>query len=349
MNILLGDISSYKGIAVAKFIKINYPEIKIYSFDSRQFTTIFHSKYVYQNFLIEEDNLESYLEIINKYDIDYFIPVINNSLARFWNIKSDFKMTLSYLGDIETYNILNDKVRLHELAKSLEIKTPNRYESLEDAHFPFVIKPTNLSSAKGVLYVNNKNEIPKDYQYDNIIIQDFIQGVGVGYSFYCEKGKIINGFGHKRLAEYPISGGSSTYRESYKDPRMHKIAHKIVNHLEYTGFAMFEFKLTKSNQLYLLEVNPRIWGSINLGLINGFNYFDRILGAPKIKVKKRKKPIKSYVSPLIYVSMLQSLLKFRIEPSAVYFFNIFNSKPDVSLLDDPKGYISTILRKLIKS
>lgn len=346
MNILLGDISSYKAITVAKYICEYYPEIKIYSFDSRSFTKYFHTKYVQKNIIIEEDNLTAYMLIIKKLDIDFFIPVINSSLSQFWKNKSDFKGALNYLGRFDTYSILNDKANLHKLAYSLKILVPNRYDTIEEAKVPFVIKPTNLSSAKGVLYVNHKNEIPKDYFFEKIIIQDFITGIGVGYSFYCKNGEIANGFGHKRLAEYPISGGSSTYRESYEDPRMYKIADKIVKHLKYTGFAMFEFKLTNSNELYLLEVNPRIWGSINLGLVNGVNYFKKIIGDSKIKPKKRKKMIKSYVSPLIYVSLLQYLLKFKIKPIGIFVKNIFNSKPDVSLLDDPMGFASTILRKL---
>ncbi len=96
MNILLGDISSYKAIAVAKFIHENYPNIIIYSFDSRRFTSTFCTKYIYKNFIIENDNIESYIEIINRYKINHFIPVINDSLEIFWKNKERFKHSLDY-------------------------------------------------------------------------------------------------------------------------------------------------------------------------------------------------------------------------------------------------------------
>ena len=63
------------------------------------------------------------------------------------------------------------------------------------------------------------------------------------------------------------------YREPFDDDRMVECTKKILEKTHWSGFAMFEFKLTEDNEIYLIEVNPRIWGSINQGLKNGFNYF----------------------------------------------------------------------------
>ena len=169
----------------------------------------------------------------------------------------------------------------------------------------------------------------------------------MGYSFYCKEGEICDGYGHRRLAEFPASGGSSTYRTSYTDERMVKAASTIVKELNYTGFAMFEFKLSSNNELYLLEVNPRIWGSVNQGLSNGTNYFRKILGEAETQTKNSVKSINTYVGPLIYLSFLQYLMKMKWAPVGQFFNNITNSSPDVHLLKDPGAYLSTILRKLL--
>lgn len=347
MNILIGDISSYKAIAVAKFIHENYPNVIIYSFDSRKFTSAFCTKYVYKNFIIEGDNIKSYIEIINRYKINHFIPVINESLENFWKNKDRFNHTLDYLGSFLTYQILNDKSQLHDLAKNLHILVPEKYPNIASAVFPFVIKPTNLSSAKGVIYVNEKNDIPNDFTPVKTIIQQFVKGIGVGYSFYCKNGKILQGYGHKRLAEYPVSGGSSTYRTECKDQRMYEVSSKIVKHLDYTGFAMFEFKLTPKNELYLLEVNPRIWGSINQGLVNGTNYFEEILGHSKKQININKVNINTYLGPLIYISFFKYLFKFNLDSFFIFIKNLNSNVPDVSIVHDLKGYISILLRKFL--
>lgn len=347
MNVLIGDISSYKAIAVAKFIHENYPSVVIYSFDSRKFTRTFRTKYVYKNFIIEDDNIESFIEIIIKYKINHFIPVINESLEIFWKNKDRLNHTLDYLGSFLSYQILNDKSQLHDLAINLEVLVPVKYPNIASAEFPFIIKPTNLSSAKGVFYINERNDIPNNFTQKNTIIQQFVDGIGVGYSFYCNKGTIVNGYGHKRLAEYPVTGGSSTYRTHYNDQRMYDVSSRIVKSLDYTGFAMFEFKLTHNNELYLLEVNPRIWGSINQGLVNGTNYFENILGPPKKQIKKDKVHFNTYLGPLVYMSFLKYLLKLNFDPLLVFFKNFNSSLPDVSILQDLKGYMSILFRKLL--
>lgn len=348
MKILIGDISSYKAMVVAKFLKTNYPDILIYSFDSKDFTNKYHTKYTDKHFVLSSYKIVSFLDLIQKYKIEFFLPVINEELKVFWKNKEIFKQTLDYLGDFEDFSILNDKVLLHDLAEKLKVKVPKKYKIIEEAIPPYVIKPTNLSSAEGVIYINNKNEVPKDYNFDDTIIQEFVKGVGVGYSFYSKNGIILNGYGHKRLAEFPISGGSSTYRTGYQDNRMVVIANKIVKHLSYTGFAMFEFKLTDDNELYLLEVNPRIWGSINQGLENGVNYFEGILGPSKLKQTNQVREINTFISPHIYLTLIQYLFKFSFKQINFFVKNIFSNKPDVSLLNDSRGYMSSILRKLSK-
>ena len=346
--ILVGEITSYKAIVISKYIKSNYNDISIYSYDIKKFSKYFITRHSDKHFIIDSSTFEEDLnKIIINNKVDYFLPVINDSLYRLWRRKKEYSNTLDYLGDIETYNILNDKIRLHQLAEHLGLMVPKRYDSMVKAQIPYVVKPTNLSSAKGVIYVKSKKDIPTDIEYDNIIIQQYVQGVGVGFSFYSSNGVIKNGYGHKRIAEYPVSGGSSTYRESYSNDKMVDIASKIVGHLNYSGFAMFEYKLTSENEIYLIEVNPRIWGSVNQGLANGVNFFEDILGKADILINTPKREKKTYLSPLFYLSSIKYIIKLEFRPIYYFLKNLRHNSSDVSPFIDPKGYISLILRKIL--
>jgi predicted ATP-grasp superfamily ATP-dependent carboligase len=54
---------------------------------------------------------------------------------------------------------------------------------------------------------------------------------------------------------------------------MEKIAADLLEHYHWHGVAMVEFKLRESDKKpVLLEVNPRIWGSINQSVLAGVDF-----------------------------------------------------------------------------
>ncbi len=348
MRVLLGDISSYKAIVVAKFLKENYPNIEIHTFDSRGFTRYVRTKYSDVHHIVKSDDTKSYIELIEKYKIEHFIPVINENIKSILKNRERFKESLDYLGSYEIFEKLNNKKLLMLLAQKLDIKIPKTYKSIDEANYPCVVKPTDLSSSKGVIYIETQEDLERAKQkyrgVKDLIVQEYVEGEGVGCSMYVKDGNIVTSYGHRRLAENPISGGSSVYRESFEDSRMQSVAKKILEHWRWRGFAMFEFKLTANSELYLIEVNPRIWGSINQGLQNGVNYFEDMLG----EVAQKELPEqKTYLSPLFYFVLLKYLLRFNLRPLLLSIKNIKHNRADISLFNDPKGFFSPILRKFL--
>jgi len=264
--------------------------------------------------------------------------------------KDKAEKALAYWGSYESFGILSDKDRLYELAKELNINVPKRFNDIEEAQVNCVIKPVNQSSARGVRYFFDQEKLDKAKAHlsskKDIIVQEYIRGEAVGYSVFARNGKIISGFGHKRLAEYPVSGGSSVYRENYENEEIQAVSEKIIDATKWSGFAMFEFKLTPDNEIYLIEVNPRIWGSINQGLQNGVNYFEAILGEASFIAHSDKRSIKTYLSPLIYLSLLKYLQQLNFRPLFMFIGNAFRNRTDVDILSDFKGWFGTILRNL---
>jgi len=257
---------------------------------------------------------------------------------------------LGYEGQYEVFSILNDKSRLTSLASELDIPVPTVFRDISSATPPFVVKPRDQSSAKGVYYAKNQKQAEKLERkfkdVNGLIIQQYIKGKAVGYSVFAKDGQILIGCGHRRLAEYPVTGGSSVYRENYDNKQMSEAAEKIVAATQWSGFAMFEFKLTEQNELYLLEVNPRIWGSINQGLQNDCNYFEFLFGPITAKKASPRKHTRTFISPLVYLSFIKYCFKLNFKPIFLFLKNLPSNKADVNIFDDPGGWASLVLRKL---
>jgi predicted ATP-grasp superfamily ATP-dependent carboligase len=107
------------------------------------------------------------------------------------------------------------------------------------------------------------------------LIQQKVVGPGFGVGILAEKGKLLASFAHRRVREYPITGGPSTVCVSVEDERLSGYAAALVRELDWTGVAMVEFK--KDDDYRLMEVNPRFWGSLPLALRAGVN-FPHLLG-----------------------------------------------------------------------
>jgi len=108
---------------------------------------------------------------------------------------------------------------------------------------------------------------------DFLLVQDFVKGETYGVEILMHKAEPKAIFVHKRLREYPITGGASTLRVSVKNERLVKYAVKLLKEMGWQGVAMLEFKLDeKSGKVKLIEVNGRFWGSLPLAIYAGVDF-----------------------------------------------------------------------------
>jgi predicted ATP-grasp superfamily ATP-dependent carboligase len=100
------------------------------------------------------------------------------------------------------------------------------------------------------------------------------EGQGIGVCLLLDRSHLVRaGFVHRRLREYPVTGGPSTLRESCNHEQAYTDAVRLLQDLRFVGVAMVEFKNdTRTGKANLLEVNPRFWGSLALAVDAGVNF-----------------------------------------------------------------------------
>ncbi len=120
--------------------------------------------------------------------------------------------------------------------------------------------------------------------------QHYISGVGVGVECLYRYGSLECCFVHERLHELPLTGGGSTYRSSLPlVPEVVGYARCLLDALAWHGVAMVEFKRAIDGTYWLMEINPRFWGSLALSIDAGVD-FPRFLAHSAVGVPALPQP-----------------------------------------------------------
>lgn len=183
-----------------------------------------------------------------------------------------------------------DKEKTRQLAHQLGVPAPGGVllatlaEIRPVQQFPLVLKPTHskimVDGALRTLAVAVvKNESQRQEQlrrwlpFSPVQQQEYVSGRGVGVEFLFNRGKKIWHFAHERVHEYPLTGGASAYRRSMHPPAgMLQDAERLLTALNWHGVAMVEFKIDAKGQHWLMEINPRLWGSLALSIDAGVDF-----------------------------------------------------------------------------
>jgi len=126
-----------------------------------------------------------------------------------------------------------------------------------------------------------------------VMLQRWVPGDGIGVELLMDHGRPLVAFEHRRLREFPPTGGASSLRESVAlDADLHDQAVRMLSELGWTGLAMVEFRRGSDGVGYLMEINGRVWGSLPLAVRAGVDFpghlADLLLdGAPGISAVAR--------------------------------------------------------------
>jgi predicted ATP-grasp superfamily ATP-dependent carboligase len=195
----------------------------------------------------------------------------------------------------ETFEMLTDKRRLIRLAQGLGVPVPATYvaEPGEDLSrlpagfgFPLVLKPSRSTMWTGRRWIaasvhyadslRHAQDLVARHEYFSrqpFLVQEYIRGHAQGMFALYDRGTPVAFFAHRRLREKPPSGGVSVLSESIEiDGRLREAARRILDHVRWHGVAMVEFKVGVDGSPYLIEVNARFWGSLQLAIDAGVDF-----------------------------------------------------------------------------
>lgn len=232
-------------------------------------------------------------EIVKKENIQIIFPGVDRILLNFSKRKKEFEEigTIVMVSDPQTIKVSNDKWLMYTTLKD-KLPIPKSYITPDDIDidFPLFIKPRHGTSSHNTHTLNSQDELNFFYKRtDSPLIQEYLGGKE--YDVDCMTDK--NGNLIFTIPREDIEQKSGTYVKTkvIYDRDIIDIARRLTQELKFYGLFNFSLKRDAEDNLKLVEINPRIGGSMHLSSISEPNihllacrlYTDEKIERPKIR------------------------------------------------------------------
>lgn len=238
-------------------------------------------------------------ELVTRWRPEVVLPMTEASALELLVARDDLAGARIPFPQLERFRRISDKAEVMRVAPEVGISVPRqavmarREDPIPELAFPVVAKPSRSvvgesgHRAKTVArHVTDRATLatlvaalPEDAF--PLLVQERIVGDGEGIFLLRWEGETLARFAHRRLREKPPSGGVSVYRESIPaDPELVRRAEALLDRFDWSGVAMVEFKRdVRTGEPYLMEINGRFWGSLQLAIDAGVDFPVLLLAA----------------------------------------------------------------------
>lgn len=236
-----------------------------------------HAAFVFKNyvdgipFYTKPDFIEKLNEALVEHQIDFLYPALDDLLLYLTEHQSEIKAKV-ITSAVDTIRICRSKIKTYEYFKD-EYFVPRSYESIDDVDtYPVFIKPDIGQGSQGAKLIKDRKELEIAFEENpNIVICEYLSGEEYTIDCFTDfKGefKVCKMRNRNR-----VRTGISVNSKSLKTPQeVIDIARIINEKLTLNGAWFFQLKKNAKGEFRLLEIAPRIAGTMGLSRNTGVNY-----------------------------------------------------------------------------
>lgn len=237
-----------------------------------------------------------------RFNADAIIPVADQSILVLGEDEREVAPMRLVGPSRAAFERISDKHLLLDRAERVGIRIPAQaivagpieQSSLPPVAYPVVVKPHRSVAGRQRLSVAYASEpdalhrilmaLPPDAY--PVLLQERLSGPGTGVFLLRWEDRIVASFAHRRLREQPPTGGHAVMAESIiPPPELLERSIALLAAFGWNGVAMVEYKLDRDGGCpYLMEVNGRFWGSLQLAIDAGVDFpalaVDAAMGRP---------------------------------------------------------------------
>jgi glutathione synthase/RimK-type ligase-like ATP-grasp enzyme len=224
------------------------------------------------------------LDVIKTKKINVLLPIDFSSIRLISNNKNSFNQLNLIISSVKSLETANNKWELSKFLEFHNFQTPKtlhlnniKLKDINCIKFPLILKPLNKWNGNEIVKINNSvalvnllQTLNKDKEY---IVQEFIEGQDLCVNVLCRSGEIIASSMQKGILPHSNPFKSHLGCEFFFKDKLYSLIQQIMIKLEWSGVANFDIRYNEdSDQYYIIEMNPRFWGSLDASTSVGVNF-----------------------------------------------------------------------------
>jgi hypothetical protein len=182
------------------------------------------------------------------------------------------------IASLPTLRTLHDKWALYQLLVREQLPSPRTELLSVDApssltlRFPLIVKPAEGEGGEGIYTCATPRELDElcarpSLRAQRLIAQEVIIGHDVDLSLLADHGRIV-----AYTSQHTETPDTVRF---VQHERMHEVATAIVRATQFHGLAHFDMRVdARDGALYVIECNPRVWGSMLYSVWAGVNFIE---------------------------------------------------------------------------
>ena len=270
--------------------------IEVYTADFVPRSMSFASRYSKGHFLYpspfrdQEGFVQRLIDQIQRLRADVLIPVFEETFLVAKHKERLSRYVTMVLPDYEQILIAHNKDKWEQIARRLEIPVPGSYPIEElrngtvntsDLRYPVLIKPKQGGGAWGIQQLDTAETLANllncplhdGMPWNRFFIQEKIDGETHCVAMLFNQGQLRAKVAYRQLRDYPVTGGQATLRVSLRNEKAELYLQQLLEEVKWHGVCQADFVVDKNTRApYLIDLNPRLWGSLVQGIASGVDF-----------------------------------------------------------------------------
>lgn len=281
----------------------------------------------------ERKFIDDVIRIATVNNVKYVVPTFTETLVLAKYRAELTNAGVSILSDEYSKIVhVNNKAWVTQEAKKLGIPVPQTWQPISlqavknigaTQEFPLILKPLEGKAGEGQQVLQNPAELLLAYTTiignnlgKNFILQQFINGVPCGVACLFDKGELQASHAFSVLSTLGLNHSVDRVSDELSSAQI--AAHKLLANIRWHGLAEVDFIFDHAKGIaYLLEVNPRFWGSVQNPISAGLDlpklYIELLVQGAIPCASQSKVGVRSIWLIPYLIAFLQSMVNSKVK------------------------------------